>query len=112
MALSKLYIGEDMPLLGKLKDAAGLPTNYADLIEVVAVVQVNEAEQAVFKKSDNSLKAGDATDEFVIPMTKALTSTFKPGKLSVRVEFTFTDAMYPGGRTEVYEQDVFDVRVK
>lgn len=99
-----LYTGEDVTITIDLVD-----NNFADLADVVVGVAINDVLKVTFKKTSSTVYAmsGQPT-KCEVRLTRAVTSTWVAGMLSMEITKVFTDSNYPSNKHVIYKDNIVE----
>jgi hypothetical protein len=112
--METLYIGEDKTIYFDLLDKDGEPLNFADLIDMVVILSINNIEVAKYSKVEaegfEPVTAGETVTEAKIILTSDKTSDFNTGLLQMQIDLVIEDSDYVNGRKDREVADLFRVR--
>jgi len=100
--MAALYTGEDVTISIDLVD-----NNFADLADVIVGIIINDKLKISFKKSLSTVYADTGNvKKCYVKLTRAATSTWDSGMLSMEITKKFTDANYSNGKHVIYKDNI------
>ena len=100
--MAALYTGEDVTISIDLVD-----NNFADLADVIVGIIINDKLKISFKKSLSTVYADTSNvKKCYVKLTRAATSTWDSGMLSMEITKKFTDSDYSNGKHVIYKDNI------